>query len=200
MSATGRGAVRRENDFYETPDSAIDGMLPFIPEWCTSFLDPCAGNGVLLRRMVGERRGFEVDRLRADRMGYVQMDALASGEGLSWRVSDSKYCVVMNPPFSLAEEFCDRAIWETRAHGAGRIHDGTVIALMRLSMLASRRREPFWERYNRCDVHVLAARPSFTGGGTDAYDYAWFVWGPSATGRWSRIEAAKKRDSDGARS
>jgi hypothetical protein len=35
---------------------------------------------------------------------------------------------------------------------------------------------------------VLPKRPSFTGGGTDATEYAWMVWGPTRTGRLRILE------------
>lgn len=45
------------------------------------------------------------------------------------------------------------------------------------------RRADFHRRHPS-DVFVLPRRPSFTGGGTDATEYAWFVWGPGRGNRW----------------
>lgn len=50
MSATGRGAERRADDFYETPGwctRAIRTRLDVFPN--SVVLDPCAGTGAILR-------------------------------------------------------------------------------------------------------------------------------------------------------
>jgi hypothetical protein len=73
-----------------------------------------------------------------------------------------------NPPFSLAEQFLDRA----------RQLADVVVLLERLSFLGSDSRAHRWHGYTP-DVYVLPNRPSFTNDGkTDSADYAWFVWGP----------------------
>jgi len=74
--------------------------------------------------------------------------------------------IITNPPFSLAMEFLLKLLDEA----------DTVIYLLRLNMLGSQARRDFWN--NRPPTHLfpLARRPSFTGNGTDATEYAWFAW------------------------
>ena len=52
MSATNRGATRRESDYYRTPPEAINAFLntfefsPFL-----HVLEPCAGDGAIIREI-----------------------------------------------------------------------------------------------------------------------------------------------------
>ena len=48
--------------------------------------------------------------------------------------------------------------------------------LLRLNYLGSITRHDWWKEYSPTSLYVLSKRPSFTGKGTDATDYAWFVW------------------------
>ena len=74
--------------------------------------------------------------------------------------------ILTNPPFSLAQEFIEKAIKEA----------DTVIMLLRLNYLGSQKRNIFWNKFPPTALHVLSKRPSFTGSGTDATEYAWFIW------------------------
>lgn len=50
MSATNRGAIRRESDFYKTPTETIDA---FLDHFCflinEDILEPCAGDGAIIK-------------------------------------------------------------------------------------------------------------------------------------------------------
>lgn len=148
----------------------------------TQALDPACGDGAILdviREMYPGIAcdGFEIDEDRAVAAmakghGVVCLDAL--GRESDWSNVD---IAVMNPPFSLAIEFLRRAIKEV----------DTVAALLRLNFLGGQKRAE-WHRCNPSDVYVLPRRPSFTGGGTDATEYAWFVWGPGRGNRWEILD------------
>jgi len=79
--------------------------------------------------------------------------------------------VIGNPPYA------DAAAHIARAMDCGR----TVAFLLRLNFLGSQKRLDFWRRHP-ADVYVLSERPSFDGEGTDATEYAWFVWGQCGSG------------------
>jgi hypothetical protein len=83
----------------------------------------------------------------------------------------------MNPPYSQAKAFVQRAISEAAPNR------GTVAALLRLAFMEGQARAEF-HKWNPSDVFVLKKRPSFAGGRTDSCAYAWFVWGPGRGGRW----------------
>lgn len=183
MSSTNRGAERAPNDLYVTPAWCVEAVLPLLPMG-GSILDPCCGTGAILdvvrERIDSPEYAYGYDLVTHPGVDLRQRDAL-SVEG--WQRPD---LVITNPPYSLAEAFVERAIAETAPHG------GTVAMLLRLAFLASRKRVALL-RAHPPDVHVLSRRPSFTGGGTDSADYAWFVFGPGRGGRWSILDAPPAR-------
>ena len=71
-----------------------------------------------------------------------------------------------NPPFNLALEVIQHAMTMS----------SVVCMLLRINFLASQKRAAWMRRYTP-SIYVLPKRPSFTGGKTDACEYAWFCWG-----------------------
>lgn len=51
--------------------------------------------------------------------------------------------------------------------------------LLRTAFLESKKRYNFWQKHLLNKLYVLSQRPSFTGKGTDATSYAWFIWNGS---------------------
>lgn len=153
MSATGRGAVRKEQDFYPTPLSAFYPLIRFLPR-LREIWEPACGDGRLVDAM-------------------LHSGLIAGGDdllnGYDYLKDNSKRAtVVTNPPFSLAFEFCQHAV-EHAAH---------VFLLLRLNFLASQKRKPWFVLHEPAALFVLSERPKFVNGRTDACDYAWFYWGP----------------------
>jgi len=85
--------------------------------------------------------------------------------------------VISNPPYVDAEGFVMHSL---------RIAEVSCF-LLRLNWLASKKRAAF-HRAHPADVFVLPRRPSFTGGGTDATEYAWFVWGEGRGNHWFLLD------------
>ncbi len=179
MSATGRNLVgneRRADDHYATPAWATRAILPKL-RLRGSILDPCAGEGAILRVLADlghEVCGVELDAERAAKAGASCRDALGSE---AWPACGT---IITNPPYCRAQEFIERALRETRL-------ECDVAMLLRLNFLGSQKRAAF-HRAHPSDVGVLPRRPSFTGGGTDATEYCWMVWGSGRGGRWSILE------------
>jgi hypothetical protein len=186
MSSTNRGAVRREADAYYTPAWAVHLVVPLVPELADPdavVVDPACGDGGLLAALQEARaacglKGYDlrpeaVDAARARGLLVWFVDALAGYWG-------RPAAVVMNPPYSLAMAFVERALAEVRV-------GGTVAALLRLGFLASGKRSAFM-RSNAPNVYVLSKRPSFTNGGTDSADYAWMVWRAGSPAPFGRVE------------
>lgn len=168
MSATNRGAERRADDFYATPAWATRAILPALLPSRGRILEPAAGDGAIIDQLIAfgvpseEIDAFEIDRGRAEASGAICADFLDQQPTALYGV------VVTNPPYSLAFEFAK--------HGVKFLRPGGVLALLtRINWLASQKRAP-WLRENTPSVHVLPKRPSFTGKGTDATDYAWMTW------------------------
>ncbi len=79
---------------------------------------------------------------------------------------------VSNPPFSKAQEFLEKTL-----ANLGQCPPGSVSAfLLRIGILGSRKRAPFWRRYPPDHMTVFVPRPTFTGTGTDSDEYAVFWW------------------------
>jgi hypothetical protein len=179
MSSTNRGRARNTLDQYETPWSAVELVIPYLPR-TRVLLDPCCGTGAMIQRAGVELHaehvhGIEVDDTRP--FVHFNPRRLTNADALTvpWPECD---LILTNPPFNLAMDFVFRALQEVTARGT------TVAMLLRLAFLASATRAPF-HIANPSDVFVLAKRPSFTEDGkSDSADYAWFIWGVGRGGRW----------------
>lgn len=166
MSATNRGAVRRESDYYPTPAWCTRRFFEAIgPFWSsvTHWVEPCAGDGAIVEAS-GRPWGRWTTGDIAPRHESIPQRGYAETLGAMPRRTDC--AVVTNPPFGIADEIVRACA------GAGR-----AAILLRLNWLAGSKRAR-WLRGREPDaVFVLPERPSFTGDGkTDATDYAWFIW------------------------
>jgi len=165
------------NDLYETPSwttRAILAELQGLPRDAV-WLEPAFGKGAITDAV----DGFYVSALdwRACDIGeppprgtfpnvaFEQLDFLTVAPGKLGPLPSIRV-IITNSPFSLAQEFVEHALcWM----------DATVIMLLRLNFLGSQKRAKLFHG-SMPDVYVLPKRPSFTGGGTDATEYAWMVW------------------------
>lgn len=189
MSATARSGYDRRValDHYATPAWAVRAILPRLP--MGSVIDPCAGEGKLLE-VVREAWacqsivGYELDagRAAACQAGGFECEERDALSPAPWDGCD---VIITNPPYARADAFVERALTE-RAPGTW------VAMLLRLNWLGGIKRSAF-HREHPADVFVLPRRPSFTGGGTDATEYAWFVWAKGGGGRWSILDVGAGR-------
>lgn len=147
-------------------------------------LDPCAGEGAILKvcREAGYlTKGIELDPQRADECATVASEGCLAADALADSLPWWGDLVVTNPPYRLALEFIKSyLLWaEGKKEGA---------FLLRLNFLGSQKRASFFKQHPP-DVYVLPKRPSFTeDGGTDACEYAWFLWGPNRGNRWKILD------------
>lgn len=151
MSRQVAGKRLNATDFYPTPLWCAENL---DIDWSrfTSAHEPCRG----------DRRLYEWLKTKNIPTTYTEIT-----EGLDFfEWSASTDLIFTNPPFSLAAEFIDHS---TK-------HANTVFMLLRLNYLASIKRYEWWKNNPPVALYVLSKRPSFTGSGTDATDYAWFVW------------------------
>ncbi len=176
MSATNRGTVRRAYDFYETPEEVTREFLfeHFEGDFRT-ILEPCAGSGKMVKVL---RDRFPLAWIEVndiwDGSPIPYVNKRYALDFLKMLKGDVDYDLIFtNPPYSLAEEIITHAL-ETWSKA-------TVVMLLRLNFLGSQKRKPFWDKHPVNEIYVLSKRPSFTGRGTDATEYAWFVWRPYIT-------------------
>jgi hypothetical protein len=167
VSATNRALTKRHPfDAYSTPAWVTEAIAREIVWGKDPFvLEPCCGEHAITR-VIQPRYTEHVVEFDIQRgTDFLEEDMSA------WPRFDF---VITNPPFTYAQEFVDKSLKVANC----------VIMLLRLNFLASRQRKEWWQKHPPTAIHVLTKRPSFTGKGTDATDYAWFVW--DTTGRQKR--------------
>lgn len=184
MSATGRGAERMKDDFYETPAWCVRRYLDFRQHLPERLLEPSAGQGAIIRATdAWARELFDYQWLALDinpAPGIVCMDFLDPKV-----TADKKFDLCLsNPPYKLAREFIEKGL--TLAH--------EVVYLLRLNFLESEDRHDLFRKHP-CDVRVLPNRPSFRAdGSTDATAYAWFEFGLGHGGHMTVLDLTSKAE------
>lgn len=156
MSATNRGSVRVDRDFYPTPTYTVRSLLDHMDlTKVNSFLEPCRGEDSIFKQVnVKEKYWAELS---------LGVDYLTT-------VFNKVDLIITNPPFTLAKEFLKKSLAESDC----------VCYLLRINYLGSKIRKPFWKEIGTPNkLLVLSKRPSFIKGKTDATEYAWFCWDKS---------------------
>lgn len=177
VSATGRGAERQKDDFYETPAWCVRRYLEASVVRHGHWLEPGAGDGAIIRAVDAWRSEYPLPTLawvaverEATHFALVETGvSVLFADFLHPDVSAAKKfdMCIGNPPFKLAQEFIEKGL--TCAN--------VVAFLLRLNFLEGNKRSAFFKQYP-CDVFVLPNRPSFRADGkTDACAYAWFEFG-----------------------
>lgn len=177
MSSTNRGAERVALDAYFTPDPVARACAATLTGIAGARVwEPSAGGGAFAR--AAARRGAFVYASDLNRFPPAAEELEAHGIA-GWRsdhdaikgwpadFGDEPDWVIGNPPFNEAEAHARVALNTCRVGAA---------FLLRLAFLEGAKRRDFWRNYPAVEVHVLTARPSFTGGATDSCAYGWFVW------------------------
>lgn len=196
MSAAGRTEIRSSNDLYVTPPWSIARLVEgydFVAG--ATVLDPCAASGVLLSVLHELRPDLKLIaiELREECRPHLQaltdagvIDGFFIGDFLELAASlpnNGIDYVVTNPPYSLAREFIDQCT---------RIAARANVQLLRINFLGAQKRRDWTEKCNP-GMKVLPNRPSFTGWGGDATEYAWFIYkDPALAGRWGILNLTPK--------
>lgn len=164
MSSTNRGTVRNEADFYATPRRAFEPLIPYLDRGSTHW-EPACGD----RRLITWMLAAGIDAAGADMSDGS--DFLTEGgctPMLEWAEAQNRpLTIITNPPFSLAQEFCDRTFEFA----------DEIFMLLRVNFLGAQKRHAWWKDHEPDALFVLSERPDFTGGGGDSTEYAWFYWG-----------------------
>ena len=174
MSAKNRGAVTKDYDFYATPLIAITKFLEKydVDMNNKSVLEPCAGNGSISKEIKNKYPNCKLHQIEIreeEEESLSQFGSVDIDNFLSYETNEKYDFIVTNPPYTYAREFIEKCFELS--------HENTQIAmLLRLNFLGSKKRQDFWSKYPVDHLYVLSSRPSFTGKGTDATEYAWFVW------------------------
>lgn len=208
MSATNRGGLSRaRGDFYSTPSWAVDLLVKELgldASYAGYVVDPGSGSGAISHRLaeilpLADIRGIEADEQLCEVARAVASDTciFEHADFLSWRPDGEIDLVIGNPPYGQrlvdGASIQDRMTAEMFVRHALEIapRRATVAMLMRVGFAATRSRRDL-RTAHPFDLFLLESRPSFNGSGTDACDYAWFVWGPRRGGRFQVLGRDEK--------
>ena len=171
---------RREHDQYFTPQPLADAL---VREYLLNnpppsrVLEPSVGMGAWARAC--NRTVFDIVE-GVDIIPRSESEHCCSQftccDFLSFRPTIAPSLIIGNPPYSEAESHVRHALDIVA-------RDGRVAFLLRLAFCESAGRIAFWRAHPAESIHVLAERPSFTGGGTDNAAYGFFVWRKTPSGQ-----------------
>lgn len=159
--------MRREADFYETPDWLTRAIVPHlgIPR---RVLEPACGGHAIVDVLTEAWPGAIVvhgDKFPKCRTEAVDFLSVAPAPGFD--------LIITNPPFSLAREFVEHAL---------RFDGVRVCMLLRVGFLGSQERAEWWRAHRPSGMYVTPRRPCFVGSGSDNSEYAWLVWNTEPVG------------------
>jgi hypothetical protein len=179
-------ALCKRLEFYETPRWAADAILK-VELMTKTVIDPCCGAGVLSE--AAEAAGYSVMSTDIHSWGFKGLypfrfalvdflDDLADhDEARALAIMVRNHTVFMNPPFSKAEEFVERALWL----GARK-----VVVFQRFAWWESKDRKDFWannppSRVYICGERATCWRHDITAEqrkamGNTPTAHAWLVW------------------------
>jgi hypothetical protein len=168
VSSTNRGAERHTDDAYMTPKWCVRRLLEVWQPHGTSgiLVEPAVGTGNIVRAIGTEQFAWLTYDIR-EVPSVGEMHVTGDFLEVVSHGTDAE-AVITNPPYCLAEEFV--------RHSRALFPRADLVFLLRIAFLASAVRLPLWRDLGTPDLYVLPNRPSFTGGGTDSADYAWFRW------------------------
>jgi hypothetical protein len=194
VSATGRGKPREASDLYPTDERITLDFLRRCPLPPGVWWEPACGDGAIVRAVESWRPGAQTWGLcdvREEAVSFAQVHS-SNAEIAAARCADftdpmvgvvlpgEPAVIITNPPFSIAEDFARTCFLRSTPITI-------TVLLLRVGFVGSTERRGFWQEYPRADVYPIVPRPSFGLNkegkpGTDASEYAWFVWGPKTRG------------------
>ena len=157
---------RQSDDFYATEPRAVE-MLLELEKFSHRILEPSCGAGHIAR--VFEARGHEVDARDLVDRGYGKsgLDFLKCSD------RDLDCDVVMNPPYSKAQEFVEKAF---EVIGEGH----KIAAFLKLTFLEGKNRRKMFEKYPPKFVYVSTSRLTCGKNGVEwmpsCICYAWYIF------------------------
>jgi hypothetical protein len=178
--------MRRDLDFYETPQWATRVLLEELPIRgmgdMVTILEPCHGEGAITRELLSAGHQVQTNDVNPSTDADTHLDA---AYGPNWR-KWYPHWVITNPPFIKAREIF--------RHAYDHAKEGVAL-LLRLSFLepTDDRGELLWRLPP--DELIVLPRISFTGdGNTDSVTCAWMIWHKQYQRR--RIQVIPKPSTD----
>lgn len=170
----------RRGDCYDTPPEAVWALLK-VEKLPHTIWEPACGMGNIATAL--RAVGHEVIATDLNERGCPAsksgIDFLFPNVDFPSTCWDPDFAIVTNPPFSLAQQFVEKAIERAPL----------VIMLLRLAFIESDRRAEILERSGLARIHVFANRlPMMHRAGWEGRKansgmaFAWYVWVRGHTG------------------
>lgn len=104
-SIIGSGNQRKDNDFYPTPDYAIDYILDNV-KFDGNVWEPSCGDGAISKKLIEHGYVVRSDDLNDYGYGNTGLNFLETNN-----VEDN---IITNPPFNISTEYAIKALKHTR--------------------------------------------------------------------------------------
>lgn len=158
-----------ENDYYATEPKATELLLR-RERFSQRIWEPACGEGHIAKVLIA--KGYEVTSTDlVDRgFGKGNVDFLHSIQPCQL---GSLFDIITNPPYSRAQEFCERAL--------DLVNEGCKVAMfLKLTFLEGKKRRALFEKHPPQTVYVFSSRVCCGKNGIfdpsrNAVAYAWFI-------------------------
>lgn len=164
--------------YADTNDRGTTRRLPSAGGGYYEVLEPGAGSGNIIKALQ-QHGDFKIDAIEirpeeTERLKQLGVNVIID-DYLSMEIGKKYDLIIGNPPFNQAIEFVKKSLGLLKP-------DGCLVFLLRTAFMESDQRFQFWqeEAHQLAGLYTLHKRPSFTGHGTDATSYSWFVWQPGS--------------------
>lgn len=99
-------------DTFQTPNYAVDLLIPFIPKDILRVWECSAGGGKIANVLL--KNHFYVSQTDIRLVGYISKVHNFISDGYpepiqQWIEYKNKFCIITNPPFSIKEQFIEKA-------------------------------------------------------------------------------------------
>jgi predicted RNA methylase len=177
--------IRAENDFYATPVSAAISLME-RERFVGRILEPACGQGHIVKAIKTWNPAAEVWGTDLVQRADIFNLGLAGGvDFLTSRYRRGEYeNVITNPPFSLAQEFIEKAL---------EVASEKVAIFCKIQLLEGQSRKAMFENTSLKTVYVFSKRVSPLRDGKDFDEkgrpwastmcFAWFVWDKEYSGK-----------------
>jgi hypothetical protein len=167
---------RIKHDAYFTPERLASRLVSLLPiDSRHHVLEPHVGGGAFGKAIKATGAKLTGSDIQKESEGLAICDEKIVCNFLHHAYPQQYDFVVGNPPFADALDHVQKALNVVKPTGG-------VGFLLRIGFFASISRFEFWKNNPAKKVWVLAERPSFAHGTTDAQEYAFFYWTPGYKG------------------
>jgi len=157
-------------DIYNTPPKLAATLVSLLPiERGQVTLEPSCGSGSFVRPLLKKTEHVWALDTDPGAAGLKLVKASRNADFLRASFPDAHrpHWIVGNPPYTDVQDHIQHAL---------DIATVGVAYLLRINLLAARKRVDFWNENNPHTIYIVTPRPSFTHGGNDMTEYGFYVW------------------------